>query len=137
MGRDGEAIHGEENGPNTIDYCADGNGSTDRGSVKQIVVESVKGNDLRGGELVKITATVDAHSIKDQIDFYFTSDASTSNPVWIFITKVAPIVGEQVVSVPFGSFPEVRYTLPKCTSSSGCQQVRVSLQLLLPHASWS
>ena len=111
------------NEPNTIDGCADGTDTAfDYESVKQIVVEAVKaGNELRGGELVNIKATVIAYSKSDQVDFYYTADAN--NPEWIFITKVAPLVGENVVTVPMTDFPEIRYNLPKCTSSSGCQQV--------------
>jgi len=47
----------ETNGPNTIDACSDGadtDTNYDTESVKRIIVESMKGTDLRGGELVKM-----------------------------------------------------------------------------------
>jgi hypothetical protein len=56
-------------------------------SVKKIVVESVAGNDLRGGTPVKIKATVISGEngfFRDRVDFYYAEDAS--NPDWIFIT---------------------------------------------------
>ena len=56
-------------------------------SVKQIVIESVGGDDLRGGTPVKIEATVISGEngfFRDRVDFYYAEDAS--NPDWIFIT---------------------------------------------------
>jgi len=117
----------------TIDGCVDGatdnaNGVTE--SVKKIVVESVSGNDLRGGEEVKILATVVSNKQYERVDFYYTEDAS--NPDWVFITTSIPLIGEEsVVSFPRTTMfaTEIRYTLPKCLSSAGCNQaVRVALR---------
>ncbi|KAL7542381.1 hypothetical protein ACHAXR_012259 [Thalassiosira sp. AJA248-18] len=118
----------ERRKPNTIDECKDGsNTQKDFESVKRITVTSVKGTDLRGGELVNIYAGVVAFSLNDRVDFYYAADAS--NPDWKLITIVAPPVGESNrLALPRKS-PDIRYTLPDCPSSSGCQQaVRVVLR---------
>ena len=95
-------------------------------SVKQIIVESVGSNDLRGGTPVKIKATVISGEngfLRDRVDFYYAEDAS--NPDWIFITTVTPVRGEHIVALPRQtSFAtEIRYTLPKCSAAAGCKQV--------------
>ena len=97
--------------------------------MKKIVVESAKGNALRGGEVVNIKATVIAYGGSDQIDFYYTSDAA--NPNWVFITTVNAKAGLQDVTEPFPSYPDISYTLPKCTNSAGCQQVSCNQSKLI------
>ena len=88
----------------------------------------MKGNDLRGGETVRIEATVIGYSKTDQYDFYYAADAS--NPDWVFITKVTGKGGEHIATVPMIDYPDIRFTLPKCMSEAGCQQVRFSPTLL-------
>jgi len=118
----------EPNAHNTIDACTDGTDTTYDESVKNIVVSTVKGDDLRGGELVKIEAMVISERIGDVVDFYYTDNA-TSDPEWLFITRVSPPVGESIVNVKNTDFPEITYTLPKCVSPEGCRQaVRVVLR---------
>eukprot|EP00804_Cyclotella_cryptica_P004534 CCRYP_006892-RA/>CCRYP_006892-RA protein AED:0.17 eAED:0.17 QI:494/0.84/0.6/1/0.94/0.9/20/0/2106 len=120
----------EQNSPNTLDGCSDGQDRTTTytESVSRIIVTSVNGQELRGGDAVKVKATVISRSKQDRIDFYYASDASS--PVWTFITSVAPRAAtppsEIGVTLPYTSFPDVTYTLPKCLSTSGCKQaVRV------------
>lgn len=112
----------EVNSPNTIDSCLGGDDSTVdfTESVKRIVVSSVDGNDLRGGNVVKIQATVVANSVRDRVDYYFAANADA--PDWKLITIAAPLVGEQTVELPYTTYPDITYTLPKCTSESGCKQ---------------
>ena len=121
----------EGNTPNTIDDCTDGKNATDAypESVTHVVVESVKGNLLRGGELVKIKANVKAFSNKDRVDFYYTADATSSPPKWIFITTVAvPSAGDFAVNENIIN-AGIEFTLPKCTDEAGCKQaVRVALR---------
>ena len=121
----------EGNGPNTIDSCSDGSGTTDSESVKRIVVSSVKGGSLRGSELAKIEATVINYNGNDRIDFYYTQDAT--NPDWIFITTVpftgTPSPDGNIITTWFRPSNEISFNLPKCSSSSGCKQaVRVVLR---------
>ena len=116
----------EANSPNTIDGCNDGTATGDD-SVESIIVESVSGTDLRGDTLVNIRATVRSPDIRSRVDFWYTADAS--NPDWIHITTVAPVVNATnalEVSLPRTSSSEIRYTLPKCTSPSGCRQVSIA-----------
>jgi hypothetical protein len=110
------------NSPNTIDGCFDGQDTTENytESVKRIVVTSVNGDDLRAGDLVKIQATVISFSVQDRVDFYYASNAKS--PDWTLIAVVAPSFGETDISLPYKRFPDITYTLPKCLSSSGCQQ---------------
>lgn len=112
----------ETNSPNTIGSCSDGanTNAAFTESVKRIVVSSVEGNDLRGGDLVKIQATVKAYSKQDRVDYYFAADATS--PQWKLITIVAPLAGESNVTVPYSAYPDVTFTLPKCSSESGCKQ---------------
>ena len=115
----------EINGPNTIDSCVDGADTATNVpdySVKRIVVSSVDGNDLRGGDIVRIQATVHASSVRDRVDFYFSANANTMNPNWHFITTVSPVLGVSNVTVPYSTYPDVTYSLPKCSSESGCKQ---------------
>ena len=128
----------EPNSPNTIDLCSDDDSAdaTHEESVKKIVVQSVKDNDLRGGELVKIVATVVHRHTRDRVDFYYTEDAS--NPDWKYVTSVAATCStcETTIIEPYSPSPQITYTLPKCSSSSGCRQVRSSLdcKFILLHA---
>lgn len=117
----------ESDFPNTIDTpsCQDGADTTHEDSVKKIAVESAKGNAFRGGELVHIKATVIAYNTADQVDFYYTSDAA--NPNWVFITTVNAKAGLHNVIVPFPDYPDISYTLPKCSNSAGCQQVSFTM----------
>lgn len=112
----------EMNSPNTIDGCSDGLDTTVSytESVKRVVIRSVNGDDLRAGDLVKIQATVISFSVQDRVDFYYASNAKT--PEWTLIAVVAPTVGETDIALPYLRFPDITYTLPKCLSSSGCQQ---------------
>lgn len=116
----------ETNSPNTLDDCSDGADNTTEfiESVKRISVSSVDNSELRGGNLAKIEATVVVHNIKNRVDFYFAADAD--NPDWKYITVVAPQVGDSVVTVPYNSTDSltsaITYTLPQCTSQSGCKQ---------------
>ena len=112
----------EMNSPNTVDGCFDGQDTTGNytESVKRIVVTSVNGDDLRAGDLVKIQATVISFSVQDRVDFYYASNAKS--PDWTLIAVVAPMVGETDIALPYQRFPDITYTLPKCLSSSGCQQ---------------
>lgn len=120
----------EANSPNTIDGCNDGTATGDD-SVESIIVESVNGTDLRGDTLVNIRATVRSPDIKSRVDFWYTADAS--NPDWIHITTVAPVRDTDAleVSLPRNSSTEIRYTLPKCTSESGCRQVSTCFMSVL------
>ena len=112
----------ENNSPNTIDECSDGADTIAENTecVKRIIVSSIDGGDMRGGDLVKIQATVIAYSKQDRVDFYFAADASA--PDWKLITIVAPVAGESNVTVPYTTFPDITYTLPKCSTESGCKQ---------------
>ncbi|KAL3805312.1 hypothetical protein HJC23_009019 [Cyclotella cryptica] len=119
----------EMNSPNTIDGCVDGEDTTETyaESVKRIRITSVNGDDLRGGDLVKIQATVISFSVQDRVDFYYASN--TTSPDWTLIAIVAPIVGETDITLPYQRFPDITYTLPKCLSSTGCKQaIRVVLR---------
>jgi leucyl aminopeptidase len=113
---------GESNSPNTIDGCSDGGDTTVTytEAVNRIVVSSVDGSDLRGGNLVKIEATVNAYSKKDRVDFYFAANATSPN--WKFITAALPLAGESIITLPYTNFTGITYTLPKCSSESGCKQ---------------
>ena len=131
-GNDGIKECGNNETSCTIDNCEDGSIETPASeSVKRIVVESVNtGDPLRGGTLARIRATVIANSLRDKVDFYFTEDASSVSPQWIFITTVAAQLEgtetEQVVSFPRNNTNgegEIRFTLPKCTLEAGCKQV--------------
>lgn len=120
----------EANKPNTIDNCYDGSDatSTNYESVKRISIQSVNGNALRGGDVVEIEATIVAYSESDRVDYYYT--ANVDSPQWTFITSVAPKTGESTVMHPSSTFPGVAFTLPKCSSESGCKQaVRVVLRV--------
>ena len=116
----------ENNSPNTIDGCSDGQDKTNAytEAVSRIIVSSTNGADLRGGEVVKIQATVISRSKQDRVDFYYASNATS--PVWTFITSVAPLAtsppSEIRVTLPNARFPDITYTLPKCVSASGCKQ---------------
>ena len=112
----------ETNSPNTIDGCSDGADTAAENSecVKRIIVSSTSGSDMRGGDLVKIQATVIAYSKQDRVDFYFAADANA--PDWKLITIVAPVADESNVTVPYTTFPDITYTLPKCLTGSGCKQ---------------
>lgn len=120
----------ETNSPNTIDDCSDGTDETTdfTESVKHISVSSVDNSELRGGSLVKIEATVVVHDKGNRVDFYFAADAN--NPDWKLITIVAPEVSVDsgsVVTVPYNTDDDplssaITYTLPQCTSESGCKQ---------------
>ena len=112
----------ENNSPNTIDGCSDGDDTTAENTecVKRIIVSSIDGSDMRGGDLVKIQATVIAYSKQDRVDFYYAADASA--PDWNLITIVGPVAGESNVTVPYTIFPDITYTLPKCSTESGCKQ---------------
>ena len=125
-----EGCQAESNGPNTLDDCTDGSVTTSFSvdeSVKKIVVESLSGGKLRGGEQVKIQATVVALSKQDRIDFFYTENAES--PDWKAITSVAPAVGKQVVVLEYIQSTEITYTLPKCALGRGCRQaVRVVLR---------
>lgn len=126
----------EANSPNTIDGCNDGTG-TGNDSVESIIVESVSGTDLRGDTLVNIRATVNSPDIRSRVDFWYTADAS--NPDWIHITTVAPVrdaTNALEVSLPRISSTEIRYTLPKCTSESGCRQVSTCFMSVLSCSVW-
>jgi hypothetical protein len=125
----GDLLHGrasEVNAPNTIDGCSDGQdkNTTYNESVSRIVVRSINGDELRGGNVAKIQATVISRSRKDRVDFYFASDATS--PVWKFITTVTPLETlpprEMEVTLPYTRFPDITYTLPKCVAASGCKQ---------------
>ena len=96
-----------------------------------VIFESVNGTDLRGDTLVNIRATVRSPDIRSRVDFWYTADAS--NPDWIHITTVAPVRDTDAleVSLPRMSSPEIRYTLPKCTSESGCRQVSTCFMSVL------
>lgn len=120
----------EANSPNTIDGCNDGTATGDD-SVESIIVESVSGTDLRGDTLVNIRATVRSPDIRSRVDFWYTADAS--NPDWTHITTVAPVRDTTAleVSLPRISSTEIRYTLPKCTSESGCRQVSTCFMSVL------
>ena len=113
---------GEVNGPNTIDVCADGQDSESSypESIKRIVVSSVNGDNFRGGDLVKVQATVISFAKLDRVDLYYTSDASSAQ--WKLITTVSPLIGEHVLRTPYMRFPDVIYTLPKCLLTAGCKQ---------------
>lgn len=116
----------ENNFPNTIDGCADGQDRTAvyTESVSRIIVSSITGEELRGGDVVKINATVISWFKQDRVDFYYASNASS--PVWTFITSVAPRAtsppSQISATLPYTRFPDITYTLPKCGSVSGCQQ---------------
>ncbi len=116
----------EVNAPNTIDGCSDGQdkNATYNESVSRIIISSINGDELRGGNVAKIQATVISRSRKDRVDFYFASDASS--PIWRFITSVAPLETipprEMEVTLPYTRFPDITYTLPNCVTASGCKQ---------------
>ena len=113
----------EENKPNTIDSCADGTNTVRarREAVNKVEVKSIKDTEMRGGDVVKILATVEAYSICDRVDFYFASDVSPNTPVsWKLITIVAPEVpnGEssnRIVTVPYRKHPAILFELCRCT----------------------
>jgi hypothetical protein len=112
----------EANSPNAIDACADGEDTRTiyTESIKRILVSSQNGEDLRGGDSVKIQTTVISFAKLDRVDLYYASDAI--NPVWRYITTLSPVEGESNVAVPNSKLPDISYTLPKCLSTSGCKQ---------------
>lgn len=85
----------DPNDSKTIDDCKDGSntqGSLYKEKMKKISVKSVNPlADLRGGELVKIEADIEAFSTCDRVTYYFTEDANEPN--WHFLTTVAPPKG--------------------------------------------
>jgi len=96
----------EQNAPNTIDECADGNSGTyyvDE-SVEKIVVQSVDGSTMTEGRSATVIATVYSWSANsDYADFYYASDAF--NPTWHYIgTKQPSASGIEEI--------EISYTLP-------------------------
>ena len=120
----------EANSPNTIDGCADGNDIYDATltteSVKSIIVESFKPNSLRAGDLVNIKAKIIAKQKPDRLDFYYTTDPSATTVQWTHITSATVPIGETTYELPYSGNTNIQYTLPRCNSSTGCQQaVRV------------
>ena len=110
----------ELNVANTIDDCAfDGNSGTHKKdeSLEAIKISSIDGGLLTAGKTAEITASVFAWSTgaSDTADFYYTSDAS--NVDWLYIGSVTPSGGgEQDV--------KITYTLPQGTT----QAVRVQFR---------
>jgi hypothetical protein len=80
-------------------------------------------NDMRGGDLVKIQATVTNRYTRDRVDFYYAADAT--NPQWVFITTAAPTafypLRDAEVLLPRTN-PDITFTLPKCLDPAGCKQ---------------
>ena len=124
---------------NTIDACVDGIGEPLRDgddpnnselifeSVEKIVVSEVSGSNIRGGSWVNIDATVKAFNKHDRVDFYYASDAS--NPVWKFITTVAPKEGRQDVTLPRTGREKITFQLPNCDAEDHCDVAfRVALR---------
>lgn len=109
----------EANSPNTLDDCLDGDDTTvydDDESVKKIVVETISGNDLRGGEQVTLKATAFVLSKSDRVDYYYAADAT--NPDWKHLTSMAPPQGESVLEFEYERRPEVVYRLPQVALES-------------------
>lgn len=123
----GDLLRGiEDNPPSTVDGCADGKDMNSyTTSITQLKVMTIDGNDLRGGDHVKIEATIISFSKLDRVDFYYSQDAIAASVDWTFITTVAPIDAantETVVTLPYSTFPDIEYTIPKCLEESGCKQ---------------
>ena len=113
----------EPNRPNTLvnTGCSDGNSGTFHSdeSIDKIVVSGDGVNDFKVGDSVTVTATIWCWSSgsSDYIDFYYTSDAGASNPVWTKIGQRQQCPGGQLQTVSRS------YTLPE----GGLQAVRVNL----------
>jgi len=123
----------DPNDSKTIDDCKDGSntqGSLYKEKMKKISVKSVNPlADLRGGELVKIEADIEAFSTCDRVTYYFTEDAN--EPKWHFLTTVAPPkdITTGLTTTNSRNDGEIRFNLPPCTKTDGCQQaVRVVLR---------
>lgn len=112
---------GEDNSPNTLDDCVDGDDTTvydvDE-SVTKIVVETISGNDLRGGEQVTLRATAVVYSKSDRVDYYYAADAT--NPDWKHLTSMAPKDVDGASLLQFGYTPrqDVVYRLPQVAFAS-------------------
>jgi hypothetical protein len=78
---------------------------------------------MRGGDVVKIQASVINRWTRDRVDFYYAADAT--NPQWVFITTAAPTatypLSDANISLPRTN-PDITYTLPKCLDPAGCKQ---------------
>lgn len=92
----GRAGHGPEpNTPNSLDSCEDGGSGSfhDDESIDRVIIKTNNGSNLSPGVAVTIEATVYAwdDGSSDYADFYYASDAS--NPNWVFIATKAPAGG--------------------------------------------
>ena len=117
----------EANSPNTLDDCLDGDDTTEYAvdeSVKKIVVETISGNDLRGGEQVTLKATAAVLSKSDRVDYYYAADATS--PVWKHLTTMAPPEGEQELQFNYAREPNVVYRLPQVAIASHISSWNVS-----------
>lgn len=111
----------EPNHPNSLDSCMDGYLGTFHvdESVDRVLVKTKDGSSLARGKIVTIEATVFAYDdgSMDFVDFYYTSDAS--NPNWVFIGTKAPLGGgSRTLSI--------EYTVP--TEGASMQAVRVNFR---------
>jgi hypothetical protein len=117
----GRASLGPElNAPNTLrgSTCADGTMGTYRmdESVEQVRVSTVDGSTLEVGKQMRVEVTVWAYSASNNLDLYYTADAT--QPVWNYITTLgATGPGLQTLSTT--------YTLP---SGRGVQAVRAAFR---------
>eukprot|EP00956_Cyclotella_meneghiniana_P008923 scaffold12224_cov40-Cyclotella_meneghiniana.AAC.7 len=125
VGRSNTAIS-EQNHPNTITACADGNGGSTSSHINRIIVragnvfQADPSNILVPGRTATIIATVNSPNFSaDMVDFYFASDAT--NPQWQRIGSLRPSrngVGNVMIS----------YTLP--VGIKDTQAVRVQFRYM-------
>ena len=106
---------------NTLNTCSDGSSGTYHAdeSIDKIVVSGDGLNDFKEGDTVTVTADVWCYGngAADYIDFYYTSNAAASNPVWTQIGSRQQCPGGQAQTV------STSYQLPQ----GGLQAVRVNL----------
>ncbi len=94
----------EPNQPNTLDSCADGASGTylTDESVENITITSLNGTTFNAGDTVNITATVFCfNAVNDNINFLYTSSASS--PAWATIgfTDPCPAAGFNTITKTF------------------------------------
>jgi hypothetical protein len=91
LGRDTMAGGAEPNQPNTINNsCTDGSQGSFHvdESIDRIKVSTVDGTPFAPGKVVRIDVNVWAFGTQDQLDLYYTSNASS--PAWTFVASLFP-----------------------------------------------
>ena len=112
----------EDNAPNTLDGCPDGNGGTYTSdeSIDVITIQSVGGGSLKAGDSARITAEVYVYNDKDTAEFW--TKTALDNP-WQIVGRVPAAAGSKQQTLTSPQFQ---------LSSSLVQAVRVQLAYNLP-----